>query len=361
MVSFKRIKEFNPHLSQILVQVAFAGMYIITRVSMIDGMNHFVFVTYRQVVATIFIAPFAYFLERKQRPPLTWVMLFQICLLASGITLSQNCYFQGLYYTSSTFGSAALNLVPVLTFAIATFLRLEKVNIRSLGGQAKVVGTVLCVGGAMVMTLYKGPSIKFFPPGVKGHHITYNSNANDLVLGSILVFGSVVIMAAGLAFQAPVLKKYPAQLSLTALMCLIVSIQSGLIAVICEHKKSEIWRIGWNMELLSVVYAGIICSALGMFLQAWSITQKGPVFVAIFNPVGTIVTAIFELIILHLYLHVGSVVGATFIAVGLYSALWGKANDTPVEDAEESHHNIPLSLDFLKRQRRLPEDIENVT
>jgi drug/metabolite transporter (DMT)-like permease len=345
MVSFKRIKEFNPHLSQILVQVAFAGMYIITRVSFIDGMNHFVFVTYRQIIATVSIAPFAYFLERKDRSPLTWLLLLQICLLATGITISQNCYFQGLYYTSSTFASAALNLVPVLTFALATFLRLEKVNMRSLGGQAKVVGTVICVSGAMIMTLYKGPAIKFFSPGAKNHHITYNSKANELVLGTILVFGSVVIMAVCLAFQAPVLKKYPAQLSLTALLCLIGSVQSALIAGICEHKKSKLWAIGWNIELLSVVYAGIICSALGMFLQAWCISKKGPVFVAIFNPVGTIVTAIFEFIILHVYLHVGSVVGATLIAVGLYSALWGKANDTPVEDAEESRHNIILPFE----------------
>lgn len=339
MVSFKRFKEYEHHVTQILVQVAFAGMYIITRVSLIDGMNHFVFVTYRQFVATISIAPFAYFLERKKRPQLTWLLLFQIFLIASGLTISQNCYLQGMFYTSSTFASANLNLVPVLTFAMATLLRLEQVNIRSLGGQAKVVGTAICVSGAMVMTIYKGPAIKFFSPGAKAHDITNNSQANNVVLGSILVFGSVVIMAGCLAFQAPVLKRYPAQLSLTALLCLIGSVQSGLIAVICEHKKSKVWSIGWNIELLSVVYSGIICSAVGMFLQAWSISKKGPVFVAIFNPVGTIATAIFELIILHVYLHVGSVVGATLIAVGLYSALWGKSNDMPVEDAEESHRN----------------------
>lgn len=64
MVSFKRIEEFKPHIAQTLVQVASAGMYIIARVCLIDGMNHFVFVTYRLLVATISIAPFAYFLER---------------------------------------------------------------------------------------------------------------------------------------------------------------------------------------------------------------------------------------------------------------------------------------------------------
>lgn len=340
MVSFREMENFKPHVSQIIVQVAFAGLYIIARAAFVDGMNHFIFVAYRQVIATLAITPFAYIVERKERPPLTWPVMFQIFLLGSGITVSQNCYFQGLYYTSSTFGSAALNLVPVLTFAMATFLRQERVNIRSLGGQAKVFGTVICVGGAMVMTFYKGPALKFLSPGSESHLTTNNSKAYNLVLGSILVFGSIVIMAACLSFQAKVLKRYPANISLTALMCLTGAIESSLIAIVYEGNKSNIWAMGWNIELLSVVYAGIICSALGMFVQAWCISKRGPLFVAIFSPVGTIVTAIFELIFLHVYLRVGSVVGASFIVVGLYCTLWGKANDSTVEDTAESGMNV---------------------
>jgi hypothetical protein len=185
-----------------------------------------------------------------------------------------------LYYTTSTFGSAAQNLLPMLTFAMATFLRLEQVNIRSLGGQAKVIGTVISVGGAMIMTLYKGPVLKFLSPGVEGHLMTSNSKPKNLVLGSILVFVSIVTWSASIVFQAPVLKRYPAQLSLTTFACLFGSLQSGLIAVIWERKKINIWAIGWNSKLLGVVYSGIMGSALGMYVQAWCISKKGPVFVA---------------------------------------------------------------------------------
>lgn len=38
-------------------------------------------------------------------------------------------------------------------------IRLEKVNIRSLRSLAKILGTVLCVGGAMSMALLKGPKL----------------------------------------------------------------------------------------------------------------------------------------------------------------------------------------------------------
>jgi drug/metabolite transporter (DMT)-like permease len=346
MVSFKGIDNFKPYLGQIIVQISFAGMYIIARVAFIDGMSRFVFVTYRQVIATLAIAPFAYLFERKGHPPFTWITLFQIFLLASGNTIAQYCYYQGLYYTSSTFGSAALNLVPILTLAMATILRLEKVNIRSLGGKAKVVGTVICVTGAMVMTLYKGPAIKFLSHGIKSHLITLDSKTDNLVLGSIMVFGSIVIWSAWVCYQAHVLKTYPVQLSLTTLMCLIGGLESGLIAVICEHKKSNVWVIGWNIRLLSVLYTGIICSAFGVFLQVWCISKKGPVFVTIFNPVGTIVTAILEFIVLHVCIRVGSAVGAVLIALGLYSVLWGKAHDISTEDVKES--NINVTGDFEK-------------
>jgi hypothetical protein len=55
--------------------------------------------------------------------------------------------------------------------------------------------------------------------------------------------------------QAPILKRYPAQLSLTAFTHLIGAVESAVIAVICEYKKSNLWAIGWNIELLSVVYS----------------------------------------------------------------------------------------------------------
>jgi len=54
--------------------------------------------------------------------------------------------------------------------------------------------------------------------------------------------------------QALVLKRYPAQLSLTALTSLIGAVESALVGVICDHNKPNSWAIGWNIELLTVVY-----------------------------------------------------------------------------------------------------------
>jgi hypothetical protein len=64
MVSFQGLENFKAHVFQIIYQVLFAGMYILARIALIHGMDHFVFVTYRQVIATLAIAPFAYLFER---------------------------------------------------------------------------------------------------------------------------------------------------------------------------------------------------------------------------------------------------------------------------------------------------------
>ncbi|KAE9451452.1 hypothetical protein C3L33_16704, partial [Rhododendron williamsianum] len=80
--------------------------------------------------------------------------------------LDQNLYYNGMKYATATFSAAMLNALPALTFVMAWIFRLEKVNLRRLHSQAKVMGTLVTVGGAMVMTLVKGALIDL--PWTKG-------------------------------------------------------------------------------------------------------------------------------------------------------------------------------------------------
>jgi len=58
---FQRCK---PYIAMISLQFGFAGMNIITKVSLNRGMSHYVLVVYRHAFATAVIAPFAIVLER---------------------------------------------------------------------------------------------------------------------------------------------------------------------------------------------------------------------------------------------------------------------------------------------------------
>jgi len=239
-----RLASVKPITAQLAAQVCYAGSNIITRVALGEGMNHFVFVVYKDVVATIVIAPFAYFLERNKRPAMTSAIFWQIFVLAlCGITVYQNLYFAGLLYTSAIFVSAISNIVPVLIFVMATASGMEKVDMNSKYGLAKIVGTIVCVGGAMIMTFYKGPVLLTTP-----NELTFNT----WMLGALMLLVGCLFWSGWVTFQAPVVRKYPAQLSLTTIMLFQGTMLSILVALVFEPKASA-WRLKWDIQLVSII------------------------------------------------------------------------------------------------------------
>jgi len=66
LVCKKKMEEFMPHLSHVASQVVYACMNIINIVALEDGMNKFIFVTYRQIIGTLVIVPLGFVLERYE-------------------------------------------------------------------------------------------------------------------------------------------------------------------------------------------------------------------------------------------------------------------------------------------------------
>lgn len=71
----------KPYIAMASLQFGYAGMNIITKVSLNRGMSHYVLVVYRHAFATAAIAPFAFFLERKLRPKISFSIFMQIFVL----------------------------------------------------------------------------------------------------------------------------------------------------------------------------------------------------------------------------------------------------------------------------------------
>ncbi|KAL4392592.1 hypothetical protein AHAS_Ahas03G0360500 [Arachis hypogaea] len=87
------------------------------------------------------------------------------------------------------------------------------------------------------------------------------------------------------------------------------------------------WRLGWNIRLLTVAYAGIVASGIVIIITAWCIKVRGPLFASIFNPLQLLLVAIVASLILNENLYLGSVVGGVVIVIGLYTVLWGKSKE----------------------------------
>ncbi|CDY40602.1 BnaC06g02180D [Brassica napus] len=268
----------------ITLQFCFAGFHIVSRVALNIGVSKVVYPVYRNILALLLIGPFAYFLEKKERPPLRFSLLVQFFLLALiGITANQGFYLLGLTYASPTFASAVQNSVPAITFIMACTLRIEHINL------------------------------------VRRHLWDYT----------------------------PVLKKYPAKLTLTSFTCFFGLIQFLVIALFVETDPNN-WIIGSWEELFTILYAGIVASGLVVYLQTWCIYKGGPVFVAVFQPLQTLLVAAMAFVVLGDQLYSGSIVGSVFIMLGLYLVLWGKTEEkrqlNEASSQEEDHESLTKNL-----------------
>ncbi|XP_051131270.1 WAT1-related protein At2g37460-like [Andrographis paniculata] len=156
----KLFGKLKPFLAMVFLQAGFAVMDIISKAAMNQGMSNFVFVVYRHVSATIITAPIAFVAEKNIRPKMTLTVFGKLCLLGLlDPVICQNLYFLGMKYTTATFAAALSNVLPAITFLMAWLFRMEKVKLTKMRSQAKMVGTLATVAGAMIMTLVHGPNL----------------------------------------------------------------------------------------------------------------------------------------------------------------------------------------------------------
>ncbi|KAJ1434970.1 EamA domain [Sesbania bispinosa] len=121
-------------------------------------------------------------------------------------------------------------------------------------------------------------------------------------------------------------KRYPNHYSSTALMSFWSSLLSIAFAICFERDLSQ-WRLGWNIRLLTVSYAGIVISGVTVVVMSWCVHMRGPLFVSIFNPLVLVILAMVDSTMLNEKLHLGSIIGAVLIVSGLYAVVWGKSKD----------------------------------
>ncbi|KAL7618004.1 hypothetical protein Lser_V15G02143 [Lactuca serriola] len=324
-------RKGKPFLAVIFLQFGLAGMDVISKVALNQGMSNYVFVVYRHAVATIVMAPFAIVLDRKIRPKMTRPIFIKLMLLALlEPVIDQNLYFLGMKATTATFAVSMCNVLPAITFVMACILRLEQVNLKNIRSQAKVIGTITTVAGAMLMTLVKGPILElFWTKGRTNSNVVNNGvDLHHSLKGAIMITVGCFSWSCFMVLQAITLQSYPAELSLTAWICLLGTIEGAIVALVMERGNTAVWAIKWDTTLLATLYSGIICSGLAYYIQGLIMKDRGPVFVTAFSPLSMIIVAIMGSIILAEQTYLGRVIGAIVIVAGLYLVVWGKSKDT---------------------------------
>ena len=86
--------------------------------------------------------------------------------------------------------------------ATTAFLRLERLDIRTSTGKAMVLGTLMGIGGVMILTFYKSTEIHIWSTHVSmmRHPQPHNVSSNQ-ILGSALGFGTCLCYSMWLIIQ----------------------------------------------------------------------------------------------------------------------------------------------------------------
>ncbi|CAB4280346.1 unnamed protein product [Prunus armeniaca] len=333
MAVMKSCDEWKPFIAMVAIDFCFAIVNILLKKVLDEGMNHLVLITYRLTISTIFLAPISYFRERTSRPKLTLRILFFLFLSAIvGTSITQYFFLLGIQYTSATFACAFINMVPMITFIMALPFGLETVNLKCNSGRAKVIGTLVCIGGAFMLTLYKGAPLfdhskttttQAMDHGTKLSHIR---NKERWTIGSIALVVGTLLWSSWFLVQSNISKMYPCQYSSTTIMTFFGAIQSAILGF-CTGRNLSMWVLRGRTQVITVLFSGMIASGLGFVGMSWCVKKRGPVFTAAFSPLVQILAALISIPIFHEQLHLGSLLGSVIVIIGLYILLWGKKKE----------------------------------
>lgn len=138
---------------------------------------------------------------------------------------------------------------------------METVHIRSNSGKAKVLGTLVCVAGALLLTLYRGmplfngsddkAAIQSIDHASK---LSYAKGSEKWTIGCIALMVGTLLWSSWFVLQSHIGKRYPCQYSSTAIMSFFGAIQSAVLCL-STGRNLSIWVLKEKLEILTVLYA----------------------------------------------------------------------------------------------------------
>ncbi|XP_073295170.1 WAT1-related protein At3g28050-like [Primulina huaijiensis] len=339
-----------PFVGMVAAMTALSGNMVISKMAMSNGASFYIISVYSNALATVVLFPTAFIFHWYKIPPVTFAVLWRILLLALCGCLADIGSYAGINYSSPTLGSELLNLVPGFAYILAIIFRMEKLKLTQSSGMLKFLGTLVLIAGASIATLYKGAAILNKPSSLTSP-VYLLASPENWILGGTLLAMAAFLTAAWSVVQTTILKIYPVEMIIVAIYCVIVTIQSLVIALIAE-KDLTAWNLQAEMGLVAVLYAGLVNISFRLYLMSWCLRRTGPLFVTMFNPLVIVISAIIGLIFFKDVLYVGSVAGSIVLVIGLYTVVWGKAKENMVKDDIEGsnghslgHHKVPLLQD----------------
>lgn len=140
--------------------------------------------------------------------------------------------------------------------------RVESLNMKSKAGCAKILGTLMSLGGMLLLSLYKGVAVTHqssgTPPAAASSQQVQVEAGNDdkkiWMLGTVASLANCLFFSLWLLLQSRLTKKYPALYSSTAFMFFISTLQAGALTVTIQRHAS-VWIITNKLEIVTILYS----------------------------------------------------------------------------------------------------------
>ncbi|GAU43319.1 hypothetical protein TSUD_390180 [Trifolium subterraneum] len=253
----KVVHGLKPALMMLMVQIAFASVNILYKLTINDGMSVRVLTAYRLIFAAATTIPLALIFERG--------------------SLFQNLYFESLALISATFASAVYNLIPAVTFILAVSFGFERLNFQTAAGKAKVLGTITGIGGAMMLTFLKGIEINIWTFHInllhKGKNGTLNDDSGSKLLGIFFGLGSCFCFALWLIIQGIV-----ASGIMIIVIAWCVGMRGPLYASVFNPLMLVLVAIAGSLMLDENLYLGSVIGAvlimIGLYMVLWGKSKE---------------------------------------------------------------------------------------
>ncbi|XP_031102564.1 WAT1-related protein At5g40240-like isoform X2 [Ipomoea triloba] len=308
-------KDVVPFAAMIVVVCMEMATSTIAKAALNSGISTFIFMLYYNFLGVLLLLPG--FLIQRHRTCLT-----------------MGLGFQGLKYSSPTLAAGISNLMPGFTFVLAMIFRMEKFEVKRRTWQAKSVGTVLSIIGASIMTLYQGPTILGSSSSSSStsdlpQHSLLSQDSSKWVLGGVMFLATYLFASGWNILQTATLKDYPEQMTVVFFTTCFGSIQWAIGSLLVE-RTVDAWKVQPGIGMAAIVVSAVLEPLCCKNITTFCLGTKGPLYVAMFKPLGIVIAATLNLVFLAEALHLGSIIGSITIIIGFYGVIWGMSKEVTI-------------------------------
>ncbi|KAL5183861.1 WAT1-related protein [Glycine soja] len=311
------------------VQFVHAGNAVLLSYLMSLGVESLTLVIFTSFATFLILLPLAFYYERCKWPRrVSFKLLIQLLSLSlGGVTLFQSLFLKGTNLTSPTMGTAMPNLAPGLIFIIAWIFRLEKVNLSCTYSRVKIIGTLLCVLGALAMSILQSISTK--PTSAKEGKIQLLSPPPNVMFGQT----QDNRLSLSLGCNLHIVKQhcptgdFPAPMSLCAITSFFGTFMTAAVQLVEDHEFKPGWPIVSVGDMIAYSLLAGAVSGICLSVNGWALEKRGPVLVSMFSPIGTVCSVLFSVVTLGQTINIGSFAGMFLMFTGFYFVLWAKGTE----------------------------------